>query len=62
MRGTPDGRLLLGGADLPFKNAVARDVLLPRQIYKLAARYGDLFDEELPPIACAWGGWRGVFR
>ena len=32
LRGTPDGRLMLGGADVPFKNAAARDLLLPRQV------------------------------
>jgi glycine/D-amino acid oxidase-like deaminating enzyme len=56
MRATPDGRLLLGGQDVPFKNATARDALLPRQVHKLAASYRELFGEELPPVACAWGG------
>jgi glycine/D-amino acid oxidase-like deaminating enzyme len=56
MRGTPDGRLVLGGADVPFKDAAARDALLPRQIRRLAASYRGLFGEELPPVAYAWGG------
>lgn len=56
LRGTSDGRLILGGADLPFKNAAARDLLLPRQVRKLAARYRDLFGEDLPPVAYAWAG------
>jgi glycine/D-amino acid oxidase-like deaminating enzyme len=56
MRGTPDGRLMVGGADLPFKNADARDALLGRQIRKLAGSYRDLFGEDLPPVAHAWGG------
>jgi len=56
LRGTPDGRLLVGGADVPFKNAAVRDALLPRQIGRIAASYRDLFGEDLPPVACAWGG------
>jgi glycine/D-amino acid oxidase-like deaminating enzyme len=56
LRGTPDGRLLVGGADVPFKSAVARDVLLPRQVRKIAASYADLFGADLPPIAYAWAG------
>lgn len=56
MRSTPDGRLIVGGADVPFKSAVARDVLLPRQVRKLAAGYRDLFGAELPPVAYAWAG------
>lgn len=56
LRGTRDGRILLGGADLPFKNAVARDLLLARQVRKLARGYEDLFGRELPPIAYSWAG------
>lgn len=56
LRGTADGRLILGGADVPFKNAVARDLLMPRQIRRVAAAYRALFDAELPPIAYAWAG------
>jgi glycine/D-amino acid oxidase-like deaminating enzyme len=56
MRGTPDGRLIVGGADVPFKSATARELLLPRQVHRLAAGYQDLFGTELPPIAFAWAG------
>jgi glycine/D-amino acid oxidase-like deaminating enzyme len=56
LRGTPDGRLAVGGADLPFKNAIARDVLLPGQVGKLTEKYENLFGEPLPPIAYAWAG------
>ena len=56
LRGTPDGRLVVGGADVPFKNPAARDALLSRQVRRLAAGYRMLFDEELPAIDCAWGG------
>jgi len=56
LRGTPDGRLVVGGADVPFQSALARDVLLPRQVRRIAAAYRDLFGKELPPIAYAWAG------
>ena len=56
LRSTPDGRVLVGGADVPFKNPTARDLLLPRQIRKLADQYQDLFGEELPTVAYAWAG------
>jgi len=56
IRTTRDGRLLVGGADVPFKSAVAREALLPRQIRRLAAAYEDLFGSPLPEIAYAWAG------
>jgi glycine/D-amino acid oxidase-like deaminating enzyme len=56
LRGTPDGRLIVGGADVPFRDPVAREALLPRQVRRIAAKYRDLFGEELPPVAFAWGG------
>ena len=45
-----------GGADLPFKNAAARDVLLPRQARRLQGQYEELFGVELAPVAYAWAG------
>ena len=56
LRTTPDGRLLIGGADVPFKNSIARDLLLPRQVGKLASQYQNLFGKDLPPVAYAWAG------
>ncbi len=56
MRGTSDGRLMVGGADVPFKNAAARELLLPRQVRRLQEQYQDLFGAELPPVAYAWAG------
>ncbi len=56
LRGTRDGRMIVGGADLPFKSAAARDLLLNRQIRRIAAQYEDLFGAPLPPIAYSWAG------
>jgi glycine/D-amino acid oxidase-like deaminating enzyme len=56
LRGTPDGRLIVGGADVPFQSAAARDLLLPRQIRRIGAVYHDLFGKELPPVAYTWAG------
>ena len=62
LRGTRDGRLMVGGADVPFKSPAARDLLLPRQVRKLAAAYEKLFGEELPPVDYAWAGSFGKTR
>jgi glycine/D-amino acid oxidase-like deaminating enzyme len=56
MRGTPDGRIMLGGADVGFRNSAAREALLPRQVGKLAAAYRDLTGADLPRIAFTWAG------
>jgi len=56
LRGTPDGRLMIGGADLPFRNPAARDLALSRQVTRLARDYRALFGEDLPPVSHAWGG------
>ena len=56
LRSSPDRRLIIGGADVPFKNAAARDLLLPRQVRRLAEQYLSLFGEDLPPVAYAWAG------
>jgi glycine/D-amino acid oxidase-like deaminating enzyme len=56
MRGTADGRVMVGGADVPFRNAAAREVLLPRQLRHLQQQYEAMFGEELPPVAFAWAG------
>jgi glycine/D-amino acid oxidase-like deaminating enzyme len=56
LRGTPDGRLIVGGEDLPFRNAAGREALLGRQVRRLAVKFRELFGEELPPVAHAWAG------
>jgi len=56
LRGTPDGRLMVGGADVPFRNDTARDLALSRQVRRISRGYQELFGHELPRIAYAWGG------
>jgi len=56
MRGTSDGRLVVGGADLPFKNVAARELMLPRQIRRLQQQYQDVFGAEMAPVAYTWAG------
>ena len=56
LRGTSDGRLMVGGADVPFASATAREALLPRQVRRISKSYEELFGQALPPIAYAWAG------
>jgi glycine/D-amino acid oxidase-like deaminating enzyme len=56
VRGTGDGRLIVGGEDVPFKSAAGREALLPRQIRRVSAKYEQLFGRELPPVAYTWAG------
>jgi glycine/D-amino acid oxidase-like deaminating enzyme len=56
LRGTRDGRLIVGGADVQYKSVGARDLLLPGQVRALAAGYAELFGRPLPPVAYSWAG------
>jgi glycine/D-amino acid oxidase-like deaminating enzyme len=56
LRGTADGRIMIGGADVPFSSPQARDALLARQVRSLASAFEKLFGLALPPIAFCWGG------
>jgi glycine/D-amino acid oxidase-like deaminating enzyme len=56
VRGTSDGRLIVGGEDVPFKSAAAREALLPRQVRRLSNKYEELFGAPLPPVAYTWAG------
>ncbi len=55
-RTTSDGRLIVGGEDVPFQSTAARDALLPRQVLRLTAKYRELFGADPPPIETAWAG------
>jgi glycine/D-amino acid oxidase-like deaminating enzyme len=41
---------------VPFKSVAARELLLPKQLRKLASGYETLFGRELPPVAYSWAG------
>ena len=58
LRGSSDSRALFGGGDVPFRNAKARDKLLPAKAKQLVADFRELF----PAIAMepAWS-WAGTF-
>jgi glycine/D-amino acid oxidase-like deaminating enzyme len=56
LRATPDGRIMLGGMDVPFSSAFSREALLPRQVRRLAHAYEKLFGVALPAVAHAWAG------
>jgi glycine/D-amino acid oxidase-like deaminating enzyme len=59
-RTTPDGRLLMGGADEPFRNPEARDRLIERKTQKLLETYADFYpDYPMPEAAFAWAGTFG---
>lgn len=55
-RTTGDSRGILGGEDVPFQNATARDALLPRQIARLEARWKTLFPRIPLEVAFPWTG------
>lgn len=55
-RTTPDGRVLMGGADVPFQNPTARDALLTRKTAQLAARFRRLFPKTPMEVAYSWTG------
>jgi glycine/D-amino acid oxidase-like deaminating enzyme len=59
LRLTPDGRVIVGGEDENFKNAAARDALIPAKTEKLQARFQQLFPEILLEPAYAWAGTFG---
>jgi glycine/D-amino acid oxidase-like deaminating enzyme len=60
LRDTPDRRVLVGGADLPFRSPPARDALVGRRARRLARRFERLFPEHPIEIALAWAGTFGA--
>lgn len=55
-RTTSDGRGLLGGEDVPFQNALARDALLPLKVERLERRWRELFPRIPLELAFPWTG------
>jgi glycine/D-amino acid oxidase-like deaminating enzyme len=59
LRSTVDGRMLAGGADLPFQNERLRDQMLPQQIAALEARVRAMFPRISLKVDNAWAGTFG---
>jgi glycine/D-amino acid oxidase-like deaminating enzyme len=59
LRASEDKRIIIGGADLPFRDAAARDRLLPSRIRKLETRLRKLVPKLKTETAFAWGGTFG---
>ncbi len=59
MRTTSDGRILVGGEDVPFRNPKARDALLKRKTTKLHKKFLELYPEIPAKIDHAWTGTFG---
>lgn len=59
LRTSGDGRLIIGGEDVPFKSAALRDRLLPSRIARLERRLGTLVPSVSTRTAFAWAGTFG---
>lgn len=59
MRTTTDGRILVGGEDVPFRNPKARDALLKRKTNKLQKRFLELYPDIPLDIDYVWAGTFG---
>lgn len=56
LRSTPDGRVIVGGEDEPFRNPRLRDRLMPRKTRRLAKRLQRILPELEAEPAFAWTG------
>jgi glycine/D-amino acid oxidase-like deaminating enzyme len=61
-RTTPEGRVMMGGADRPFATAHNRRQLLTRQTARIAARFSKLFPDLRWDVDWRWGGTFGETR
>jgi glycine/D-amino acid oxidase-like deaminating enzyme len=59
VRSTTDGRILCGGADIPFKSVALRERAMPVQLVRLEQSLGKLFPALALERAYAWGGTFG---
>ncbi len=59
LRTDSDGRAILGGEDMPFRNATARDKLIPKKTARLKERFTGMFPESNLEIAYSWAGTFG---
>jgi glycine/D-amino acid oxidase-like deaminating enzyme len=59
MRTTSDHRVMVGGEDEPFKNAVKRDALLSAKTKKLLKKFAGYFPDLPLEVAFSWAGTFG---
>ncbi len=62
LRSTSDGRAMIGGEDIPFKNELARDKMLPKKIQTLMRRLNELFPNIDARLDYAWAGTFGATK
>jgi glycine/D-amino acid oxidase-like deaminating enzyme len=55
-RTTPDGRAILGGADLPFKGAHRVEKIQDRQTERIARQFAELFPQIQFDVDWSWSG------
>jgi glycine/D-amino acid oxidase-like deaminating enzyme len=60
LRTTPDGRVIMGGYDEPFRDPRARDALLAGKVRALRRRFRQLFPRIPLEVATAWAGTFGT--
>ncbi len=58
LRTTPDGRAIVGGADVPFKGSHKIEKVQDKQVERLAKQFGELFPRI--PFDVDWS-WAGTF-
>ena len=56
MRMTDDRRIMAGGEDVPFKDAAARDVLIPERTGRLMRRLRSMVPAAGAELAFSWAG------
>jgi len=62
MRSTPDSRVMIGGADAPFKDAAWRDRLMPGRTKRLEKRLREWLPTVTTQTAFVWAGTFGETR
>jgi glycine/D-amino acid oxidase-like deaminating enzyme len=58
-RGTPDKRIIMGGGDVPFKNAKSRDAMLPKKVKQLQKDFKKCFPQLDFSTDYSWAGTFG---
>lgn len=59
LRGDSDGRAIIGGEDIPFRNPSARDRLIRSKCKRLGERFNEMFPDAGMEPAYSWAGTFG---